>query len=73
MGGGKKKRDRIDKHKQSLGDQLENPETYGVRVGALQAGMHHDGMHYFPLPYGSQSSTRGLLAINHEYSDDGEN
>jgi secreted PhoX family phosphatase len=38
---------------------------------ALQAGMHHDGMHYFPLPYGSQSSTRGLLAINHEYSDDG--
>lgn len=38
---------------------------------ALQAGMHHDGIHYFPLPLGSASSTRGLLAMNHEYTDDG--
>jgi secreted PhoX family phosphatase len=38
---------------------------------ALQAGMHHDGIEYFPLPYGSKSSTRGLLAMNHEYTDDG--
>jgi secreted PhoX family phosphatase len=38
---------------------------------ALQAGMHHDGIHYFPLPYGSDNSTRGLLAMNHEYTDDG--
>jgi hypothetical protein len=38
---------------------------------ALQAGMHHDGMHFFPLPLGSQNSTRGLLAVNHEYTDDG--
>jgi uncharacterized protein len=37
----------------------------------LQAGMHHDAIHYFPLPMGSDSSTRGLLAINHEYTDDG--
>ncbi|WP_313625082.1 PhoX family phosphatase [Achromobacter sp.] len=29
-------------------------------------GMHHDGMHYFPL---NGSSTEGLLAINHEYID----
>lgn len=36
---------------------------------ALQAGMHHDGMHYFPLPYGSSSSTHGVLALNHEYLD----
>jgi secreted PhoX family phosphatase len=36
-----------------------------------QAGMHHDGLGYFPLPFGSSSSTRGLLAINHEYTDDG--
>lgn len=36
----------------------------------LQAGMHHDGMHYFPLPYGSTQSTRALLAINHEYADE---
>ena len=38
---------------------------------ALQAGMHHDGLHFFPLPLGSQNSTRGLLAVNHEYTDDG--
>jgi secreted PhoX family phosphatase len=38
---------------------------------ALQAGMHHDAIHFFPLPRGSDSSTRGLLAINHEYTDDG--
>ncbi len=37
----------------------------------LQAGMHHDGVEFFPLPHGSNSSTRGLLAINHEYTDDG--
>jgi len=33
---------------------------------ALQAGMHHDGMHLFPL-----APDRGLLAMNHEYTDDG--
>ncbi len=38
---------------------------------ALQAGMHHDGIHYFPLPYGSDSSAHGLLVMNHEYTDDG--
>ena len=38
---------------------------------ALQAGMHHDGMQYYPLPYGSSDSTHGLLAINHEYHSDG--
>ncbi len=38
---------------------------------ALQAGMHHDGMHYFPLPYGSDNSVNGLLVMNHEYTDDG--
>src|SRR2546428_7728904 len=37
----------------------------------LQAGMHHDAIHFFPLPMGSDSSTLGLLAINHEYTDDG--
>jgi len=34
---------------------------------ALQAGMHHDGMHYFPL----DGSRHGLLAMNHEYLDEG--
>ena len=38
---------------------------------ALQAGMHHDGIHYFPLPYGATSSNSGLLVMNHEYTDDG--
>ena len=38
---------------------------------ALQAGMHNDAVEYFPLPAGSRSSTRALLAINHEYTDDG--
>ncbi len=37
----------------------------------LQAGMHHDAIEYYPLPYGSTSSRRALLAINHEYTDDG--
>ena len=38
---------------------------------ALQAGMHHDGMHFFPLPIGSGGSAHGLLAMNHEYLDEG--
>jgi secreted PhoX family phosphatase len=36
-----------------------------------QAGMHHDGMRFFPLPAGQTGSTHGLLAVNHEYTDDG--
>ncbi|MEN9538306.1 MAG: hypothetical protein RLZZ126_541 [Pseudomonadota bacterium] len=35
---------------------------------AVQMGMHHDGMEYFPL---AGSSTHGLLTMNHEYTDDG--
>ncbi|WP_442968220.1 PhoX family protein [Pseudorhodoferax sp.] len=34
---------------------------------AQQLGMHHDGMGFFPLDGGG----RGLLVINHEYTDDG--
>lgn len=34
---------------------------------ALQMGMHHDAIHYFPL----DGSRRGLLVSNHEYVDDG--
>lgn len=37
-----------------------------------QAGMHHDGMHFFPfIEHGKPSSTHGLMCINHEYTDDG--
>ena len=34
---------------------------------ALQAGMHHDGMHFFPLDAGGK---RALLVLNHEYTDE---
>ncbi len=33
-----------------------------------QAGMGHDGMEFFPIP-GYDPNERGLLAINHEYTD----
>ena len=33
---------------------------------ALQAGMHHDGMHFF-----ASGAARGLLVMNHEYTDEG--
>ena len=35
-----------------------------------QVGMHHDGMHYFPLYRGPRGSQRGLLVVNHEYTDE---
>jgi len=38
---------------------------------AVQMGMHHDGIHYYPLGSGGAASSRGLLAMNHEYTDDG--
>lgn len=34
----------------------------------LQAGMGHDGMKFFEIP-GQAGNSRGLLAINHEYTD----
>ncbi|WNU99127.1 PhoX family phosphatase [Enterobacter sp. DTU_2021_1002640_1_SI_PRY_ASU_LCPMC_013] len=38
---------------------------------AAQAGMHHDGMAWFSLPQGEENPTHGLLALNHEYIDNG--
>jgi secreted PhoX family phosphatase len=35
-----------------------------------QMGMHHDGIEYFRLP-GTDANRRGLLVMNHEYTDDG--
>jgi secreted PhoX family phosphatase len=35
----------------------------------LQVGFNHDGMHYFPLWRGPLGNRRGLLVINHEYTD----
>jgi secreted PhoX family phosphatase len=34
---------------------------------AVQMGMHHDGLHFYPL----DGSRRGLIVMNHEYTDDG--
>jgi uncharacterized protein len=55
------------------GDPVSNgPAWNGSNNSAaeqeLQMGMHHDGMHFFPFPYGSESNTRGLIAVNHEYT-----
>ncbi len=40
------------------------------KTQALQGGMHHDGIFYFPKDDDEQS-TEGLLCINHEYVDQG--
>ncbi|KAA5804583.1 PhoX family phosphatase [Alkalicaulis satelles] len=46
-----------------------SPHNTGAEQGE-QAGMHHDGMHFFPIegqdPW-QGSSTDGLLVVNHEY------
>jgi uncharacterized protein len=34
---------------------------------AAQLGMHHDGIHFYPM----EGTSGGLLAMNHEYVDDG--
>jgi len=36
-----------------------------------QLGMHHDGIHYYPLPGPADPNAAGLLVMNHEYVDDG--
>jgi len=36
---------------------------------AVQMGMHHDGIDFYAL--GDNGNNRGLLAMNHEYTDDG--
>jgi len=60
------------------GDPVSDGPAFRADAGnsaaeqAEQAGMHHDGMHFFPLlENGKPSSTRGLMCINHEYTDDG--
>jgi secreted PhoX family phosphatase len=59
------------------GDPVSDGPAFRTDAGnsaeeqARQAGMHHDGMHFFPLPPGPRGSARGLLAVNHEYTDEG--
>jgi secreted PhoX family phosphatase len=35
----------------------------------MQVGFNHDGMHYYPLGLGPRGNRRGLLVVNHEYTD----
>jgi uncharacterized protein len=53
------------------GPEFKQDGSESAAEQALQAGMAHDGMHFFPLPRGSDSSEHGLIAINFEYTDDG--
>lgn len=56
----------------SDGPAFKADASNGAFEQAEQAGMHHDGMHFFPLQEGGQaSSTRGVMCINHEYTDEG--
>lgn len=53
-----------------LNDQAAAWKSDGSNTSQDQlnaTGMHHDGMHYFPL---NGSSTEGLLVVNHEYIDE---
>lgn len=50
---------------------FKSDASNSARDQRYQAGMHHDGMAFFPLPRGSRNSQHGLLAINHEYVDNG--
>ena len=50
----------------SSGNPRFNPSNSALEQ-SLQAGMHHDGMHFFAFRQGNH----GLLAVNHEYTDDG--
>ena len=42
------------------------PETQSAAAQKVQFGYDNDFIAFKPLPYGSNSSTRGLLCINHE-------
>src|SRR5215510_9048345 len=55
----------------STGPRFKGDASESAEDQLVQSGMHHDGLHFFPLPAGSASSTHGLLAVNHEYTDDG--
>ena len=59
------------------GDPVSDGPKWDPNVGddwqdqERQAGMHHDAIHFYPLPLGSGNSNRGLLVMNHEYTDEG--
>ena len=52
-----------------LSDQAAEWKSDGTNTSEdllYSTGMHHDGMHYFPL---GNASNEGLLVVNHEYID----
>ncbi len=57
------------------GDPLmkDSPEFMPGKVDAAaqekQFGYNNDFLAFMPLPYGSRSSTHGLLGVNHEYTN----
>ncbi|MBS7837642.1 PhoX family protein [Wohlfahrtiimonas chitiniclastica] len=53
---------------QGNGPKFNEDASNTAEDQAAQAGMHHDGMAYFPLDEGSN---HGLLVMNHEYVDNG--
>ena len=46
---------------------LSETAEHSAADQAVQLGMHHDGIHFYAL----EGSRRGLLVMNHEYTDDG--
>lgn len=59
------------------GDPISNGPAFSMDAQnsaaeqAQQAGMHHDGIHYFSLPdHNATNSSNGLLVMNHEYVDE---
>jgi len=48
-----------------------NDGSNSAQDQAEQLGMHHDGMHFFPIDAqrGGKKSDHGLLVLNHEYID----
>lgn len=53
----------------SSGPVWEKDASNTADEQAEQVGMHHDGMHFFPLGRSGAGNRRGLLAVNHEYID----
>jgi uncharacterized protein len=45
-----------------------DPKTLDGAAAARQFGYNNDFTQYLPLPFGSQSSERGLLVVSHEYA-----
>ena len=52
----------------SDGPAMQPDASDSAALQMQQAGMHHDGMHFFPFP---GLENHGLLVMNHEYTDDG--